>query len=159
MNQSETMKNYSVISENTIDFLSLHDCQCSHFYYDKEKLVLEMEWMEVLATHPENPFEKAHQSGEGRIELFSPKIIEGQLHLAMKEGCPPITRNIAIDDMDFRDVEVLVCEEEKVQNGFQSKWFFRFDWDHAQYDSIALRICYEKSKVMWNELNEVSWFE
>ena len=52
------MVEYKFISENTIEYLSLHDCQCSRLYYADSTLIFEMEWMEVLATHPNNPFDK-----------------------------------------------------------------------------------------------------
>ena len=34
-----------------------------------------MEWMEVLETHPDNPYSEAHQSGNGMIELLECEII------------------------------------------------------------------------------------
>lgn len=54
------MVEYKFISENTIEYLSLHDCQCSRLYYADSTLIFEMEWMEVLATHPNNPFDKSY---------------------------------------------------------------------------------------------------
>jgi len=50
--------NWKYISENTIEYISLHDCECSHIYYQKNKLVLELVWMDVTEEHPQNPFLK-----------------------------------------------------------------------------------------------------
>ena len=63
------MENYRYRSVNTFEQLSLHDCQGSVMRREDRTLVLEMEWMEVLAAHPDNPYDKAHQSGEGKIVL------------------------------------------------------------------------------------------
>lgn len=71
------MDYYKFVSENTIEHLSLHDCQCSRLYYMDSTLVFEMEQMEVLSTHPDNPFDKAYQSTEGKIILNNAIIESG----------------------------------------------------------------------------------
>lgn len=43
-------------SQNTHDALFLHDCWCSSFKIVESRIIMEMEWMEVLATHPDNPY-------------------------------------------------------------------------------------------------------
>ena len=73
------MDGFRYVSENTIDYLSLHDCDCFAMKSDGEDLVFEVEWIEVLATHPDNPFPQAHQSGEGRIVLHGAVIEQGEL--------------------------------------------------------------------------------
>ncbi|MBO6229268.1 MAG: hypothetical protein J6O50_01765 [Ruminiclostridium sp.] len=73
------MENFTYISENTIEHLSLHDCSCTRMYQKGTTFVFDMEWMEVLASHPDNPFEKAHQSGTGRIVLNDTVIVSGEL--------------------------------------------------------------------------------
>jgi len=63
---------FKFFSENTLKYLSFHDCHCSRLYYSDETLIFEMDWMEVLADHPLNPFEKSHQSSAGKFLLLSP---------------------------------------------------------------------------------------
>ena len=63
------MDGFRYVSENTIDHLSLHDCDCSAMKSDGEDLIFEVEWIEVLATHPDNPFPQAHQSGVASLTL------------------------------------------------------------------------------------------
>ena len=77
-------KEYTYISKNTLQYVYLHDCDCAHMYYAENCLIFEMEWMEILREHPQNPFSQAYQSGAGRIELFQPKIIE--CTLAIKDN-------------------------------------------------------------------------
>ena len=71
---------FKYVSRNTIKNLSLHDCDCTKFYYQNSRLVFEMKWMEVLANHPLNPYNKALQSGISKIELINPK------YLSMNKG-------------------------------------------------------------------------
>lgn len=62
---------YSVISHNQTGHINLHDCICSKIEYLDGRLVFDMEWVEVLASHPDNLYDKAHQSGEARIASIS----------------------------------------------------------------------------------------
>ena len=43
-------------------------------------------------------------------------------------------------------------------NEYKLKVFGQFD-AHSKYDFIQMSIMYSSSKVMFNELTEVSWFE
>lgn len=70
---------YKFDSENTLDYLSLHDCMCKKLFFKENQLVFNMEWMEVLDTHPLNPFKTAHRSDEGIIILNKPVLIDAKL--------------------------------------------------------------------------------
>ena len=72
--------------------------------------------MEVLASHTNNLFEKAHQSGIGKIVLSDAVINRG----ALIDG-----DSVSSPSADF----------------------------------IEMNITYSESKVMFDELCEVSWFE
>jgi len=146
---------YKFISENTIEYLSLHDCQCSWLYYADSTLIFEMEWMEVLATHPNNPFDKSYQSTEGKIILLNPIVEIGILHTDDSQRDESMNR---IEDVDISDFEVLDFIEESNGNEYKLKVFGQFD-AHSKYDFIQMSIMYSSSKVMFNELTEVSWFE
>ena len=73
------MTQFRFVSRNTADHLSLHDCVCSQLTVNSAEIVFELEWMEVLASHPDNPFPQARQSGEGRIVLHKPAVKSGVL--------------------------------------------------------------------------------
>lgn len=132
------MVQYKFISENTIEYLSLHDCQCLRLYYADTTLIFEMEWMEVLATHPNNPV----------VELGILLTDASQRDESMSN----------IEDVDISDFEVLDFIEESNGNEYKLKLFGQFD-AHSKYDFIQMSIKYSSSKVMFNELTEVSWFE
>lgn len=149
------MVEYKFISENTIEYLSLHDCQCSRLYHVDATLIFEMEWMEVLATHPNNPFDKSYQSTEGKIILLNPVV---ELGIFFTDASQRDESMSNIEDVDISDFEVLDFIEEANGNEYKLKLFGQFD-AHPKYDFIQMSIKYSSSKVMFNELTEVSWFE
>ena len=71
---------YRFESLNTTKFINLHDCECSRMYYENNKFILEMKWIEVLCSHPKNKFDIAHQSDSGIIEFENPIIIRAEIY-------------------------------------------------------------------------------
>ena len=149
------MDGFRYVSENTVEHLSLHDCDCSAMRSDGEDLVFEVEWIEVLATHPDNPFPQAHQSGRGRIVLHGAVIEQGVL-IKGDDHKTPIT-----DIAQVKGFEILQFDEERKDGGFELSVLGIFSGvkkaDYADY--IEMKIRYSSSTVMFSELGEVSWFE
>lgn len=141
---------YSIVSLNTAKHLSLHDCICSRIYYEKNKLVLQMAWMDILCSHPKNPFAKAHQSGEGRIELVNPALRDIQFDES------PID-HLNITEIAWERLEILDYDELEIQNGYEAHLFALIG--NAPIHCLSLSIAYQGSIVMWNQLNGESWFE
>ena len=151
-------KDYRYISENTLQYVYLHDCGCRHMHCIDHRLIFEMEWMEILREHPLNPFPHAHQSEEGRIELFDPKIVECTLAVY---GSGEICGVDDVRDLDYCGLEFLKYEE---TYGVEKPGVYRADmymiFDKAShFRDISMSIEYRKSLVMWDDLKEVSWFE
>ena len=149
------MDGFRYVSENTIEHLSLHDCDCTAMQFDGGDLVFEVEWIEVLATHPDNPFPQAHQSGRGRIVLHNAVIEQGEL-IKGDDDKTPIT-----DASQVNGFEVLSFDEERTDGGFELSVLGIFSgFRGAEYaDYIEMKIRYSSSTVMFGELGEVSWFE
>lgn len=151
-------QDYRYTSEDTLRYLSLHDCDCSHLYYAEDCLVFVMEWLEVLSSHPLNPFPQAHQSGGGRIELVRPRIVS--CSIARREGSR--VQNVSdVGELDYSGLEFLDCEEtdRRTKEGvYHAKMYLIFDRD-SNYSDISLEVEYEKSRVMWDAFHGVSWFE
>ncbi|MCR5480011.1 MAG: hypothetical protein K6F27_09185 [Ruminococcus sp.] len=119
--------------------------------FDGADLVFEVEWIEVLATHPDNPFPQAHQSGEGRIVLHGAVIEQGVI--------PKDDENTPIaDPAQVKGFEVLRFDEERKDGGFELSLIGVF---HGVKDAdyIEMKIRYSSSTVMFGEFGEVSWFE
>lgn len=175
-------KEYRYKSENTLQYVYLHDCDCSHLYYkaqgnlllseemstakalsglkeqncadsmDSGCLVFEMEWMEILRGHPLNPFRQAYQTGEGRIELLDPRIVECTL---ASGGDGAIRQVEDCRELDLYGLEFLDYEETQ---GCCAEMYMVLDRG-AQYRGIYLKVAYAKSIVMWDDFNGVSWVE
>lgn len=146
------MDGFRYVSENTIDHLSLHDCDCSAMKSDGEDLIFEVEWIEVLATHPDNPFPQAHQSGRGRIVLHGAVIEQGEL-IKGDDDKTPMT-----DVSQVKGFEVLTFDEQRKDGGFELSLYGVFS-GNEDADYIQMKIRYSSSTVMFSELGEVSWFE
>lgn len=149
------MDSYKFVSENTIEHLSLHDCQCSRLYYMDSTLVFEMEWMEVLSTHPDNPFDNAYQSTKGKIILKNPIVELGKL---ITDDIQDDKMLLDIEKINIYDFEMLDFNEKISRNDRFLTLFGILD-EHPKYEFIQMKIKYSSSKVMFNELTAVSWFE
>lgn len=145
-------KNWKYISENTTNFLSLHDCECSHIYYKNGKLIIELVWMDVLEDHPQNPFSEAHESGNACIELINPKLINCDYYINNEK----ITTK-DITQIDFKDILFLNFDETQKDDLFANKMFL-IDNGLTDYDNLTIEISYKSSVVKFNELKKESWF-
>ena len=145
--------NWKYISENTIEYISLHDCECSHIYYKKNKLVLELVWMDVTEEHPQNPFSEAHESGNAIIELLNPQVVKGNYFV--NGG-----NEVVLDDIsqiDFKNIIVLNFDETKSSTIYKNHMFFIVDGNNAN-DNADFEISYTSSIVKFNEFKKESWF-
>lgn len=148
---------YKYVSKNTIRYLNMHDCDCERIFYSLENhnFILNMEWMEVLKNHPNNPYNKSYQSGPGIIELINPSLIECSLI--------PMNNDEALSykllkDVDIKDIEILQFNEEKVDGQYRLNIFGEYN-EKSDFLGIKIIINYTESIVMFNKLENVSWFE
>ena len=87
--------------------------------------------------------------------MLNPIVEIGILHTDDLQRDESMNR---IEDVDISDFEVLDFIEESNGKEYKLKVFGQFD-AHSKYDFIQMSIMYSSSKVMFNELTEVSWFE
>lgn len=147
------MEQWKYVSKNTTEFLSLHDCECEHIYYADNRVIMKMDWMEILESHPNNMFPEAHQSGQGIIELVEPRIVECIYDKAgVQEGMSDVTQ------VDFRELEILKFEEIPKEGGYENSMYMINASKQDVYDNVSLTIRYKSSIVKFNELKDISWF-
>lgn len=139
---------YKTESKNTTQFINLHDCQCQHLIYENSKLTLEMEWIEVLAKHPENPYNMAHSSDNGLIELNDVIIIN------YKTDNKKISTN---KPFQIDDIEIYSFSEYSLINSEYK--YAEISGFIATSQFMILEILFKKSCVKWNDLDDISWFE
>lgn len=140
-------------SVDTVAYLSLHDCECSRIYNENNNLVMLMEWMEVLETHPDNPYSEAHQSDNGMIELLECEVI----HIEHNIGEEKILIE-SFNEIDFYEFEVLDFDIEKVKSNFQATIYMLKTSRQKQFENLLIELLFKKSRTRFNELNDVSWF-
>ncbi len=148
------MRAYKYISENTAGLLYLHDCDCSRMYFSGDRIVLEMEWMEVLAEHPHNNFFCAHQSGEGTIELLAPQVIRCEY----ENGGKSCSSN-DLSCFSFENLEFLVFDEKKTADGYECEMFLIKADNSGRFDNVSIVLKYRSSLVGFDDLGDESWFE
>lgn len=139
---------YKTESKNTTQFINLHDCQCQHLIYENSKLTLEMEWIEVLAKHPENPYNMAHSSDNGLIELNDVIIIN------YKTDNKKISTN---KPFQIDDIEIYSFSEYSLINSEYK--YAEISGFIANSQFMILEILFKESCVKWNDLDDISWFE
>lgn len=147
------MQKWKYVSENTTDAVSLHDCGCARIYYKNNRVIIEVEWMEIMDYHPQNKYSEAHQSGQGIIELIEPQIIKCQYE---KSGVFRTTSDLPL--LEFTNLEFLDFNEIKVENGYENKMFLIKASNEGIYDNLVLILSYKSSIVKFNELHDISWF-
>lgn len=150
------MKKYKISSENTTKYIDLHDCICSHLHYKNKKLIFEMEWMEILSSHPLNTYNEAHQSSEGIIELKSPIIlnIETYKYNGDKIESPELK------NFNFYNLEINDYDEFFISKEYSYITFYGSNGNKdEEYDYITFDCLFKGSTVKWDELKNISWFE
>lgn len=144
---------FKIHSKDTLSLINLHDCVCDKLCYEGNQFIFDMAWMEILASHPANPFEKAHQSDAGRIIFVSPALIEGKLISWNSQEEKHIT---ALEEITYSNFTILDFLEEKKEDIYQAYLYA----DSSEADCfIELSFRYLHSEIMWNHLNAESWFE
>lgn len=115
-------------------------------------MILEMDWMEILSNHPENPYDKAHQSDRGIIEFNDIKAIECKLEEKSFTEYIESNNNFKFDNIDincyFEDSRISSKYKYAELAGFASENRF-----------LKFEFLFKSSKVMWNNLTNESWFE
>lgn len=120
--------------------------------YRNSTLVLEMDWIEILREHPENPYNTAHSTGGGLIQFNNAVIID----------CEIAEVNFTADIESkkyfrYDDIEIYSYYEEKLPDT---------DYRYAEIDGficnnnnfINISFVFRESFVKWNNFDSESWF-
>lgn len=142
---------YKAESRNTTQFIYLHDCECQHLNYRNSKLFLKMQSMDILAEHPENPFDLAYSSGEGLIEFNDVIIIDCKISGINFTSDIESKKYFWTDDIEIYSYYEDSCISPKYKyaeiSGFTSDNEF-----------INIEFLFKESCIKWNNLDAESWF-
>lgn len=140
-------------STDTAEYLYLHDCDCRHIYGCDNKLILEMEWMEILETHPDNPYNEAHQSGGGLIELLDCELKSCELSVGDE-----IKTIKSLSEIELQNLEILDFIVEKCNEKYKAKIYMIDSLNSEEFNDVSISLVFKHSLVKFNELNDISWF-
>ena len=144
--------NYKFISINTTQYINLHDCHCNEIFMNNSSLTLNMEWVEILSDHPENPYKTAHQSDRCIIEFKNPVIISFTTDDSKTTTEIDISENFRFTDTEFMGY----TENNKISTDYKFVSIEFFDHDN---NLIIIEFLFTESIMKWNDFNNESWFE
>lgn len=141
------MKEYKYTGENCLSELSLHDCVVSRLCARGLDLVLDMEFMEVCRG-PLNPYPQAHSTGRGKIVFMDVESLR----------CLADGQEFALPGAGLGEMTVLDYDERDGGGKFHAEMYMAFN-SGADFYGLTLEFSFGRSRVMWDEYAEVSWFE
>jgi hypothetical protein len=155
------MSDFRFVSINTLDHVSLHDCIIKNVKFLEKQLIFSFDHIDVLPTHPLNPFEKPKYTDKAVVVFEDAIILESILfdtsnirHLK----AIVVERDAKKKEMDIIDLaenfEVSKC----TQNDSKSDYLIEgFSWKYQTEFGQFLISC-KQVKVYWNELLADAWF-
>lgn len=155
--------NRKYVSENTIDYLSLHDCIIENAKIENNTLVLELGHVDVLDTHPNNPYSVAKCADNVLFHFEKFSVITSEFSDTSKVN----KRIIQKGDATVTQVEILklangfeVLQVKKLEEneGYNTYQFFgvcskKFGNDFGEFEIKSQRVL-----IGWDELGDDAWF-
>jgi hypothetical protein len=150
-------------SKNTIEHLSLHDCMIEDAKITNSNLILEFEHIDVLDTHPLNPYGVAKCTGKASLIFENYSVL--QSHFFDTRGIKK--RIIVEEDARKTDVAILdltsgfeVLEVKRLEenNDFSVCKFFGECSNTLNSDFGEFTLKFKNVLICWDELNEDAWF-
>jgi len=154
------------ISENTLNFVSLHDCVIEEVSIENQNLIVTFEHIDVLSDHPMNNTGFSMYTGKAKVRFIDYEInesilydtsgLKGKRQIIVEEDAHEIKLHISELLLDF---EVLKNEELQVTEDF---FIQRFDGLTSLKYNADFGYCiikYKKLVIEWNEFIEKAWFE
>ncbi|GAE88853.1 hypothetical protein [Acetivibrio straminisolvens] len=155
---------YKFISENTLEYIYLHDCIIDNVTISDSSLIFEFDHIDVFPEHPLNNYPNAKCTGNAALIFEGFEVIESilfdtnnikKMHIIVEQDS--VKRPVDIIDLAM---EFLVL---------QSKWksqneqYFLYEFhgttsDKYRNDFGMFTLKFSNAKVCWNELLNDSWF-
>jgi hypothetical protein len=155
------MSDFRFISTNTLDHVSLHDCIIETVNFVEKQLTFSFDHIDVLPSHPLNPFEKPKYTGKAAVVFEDAVVLE----------------SILFDTSDIRHLKAIIVETDAkriemdiiglaenfkvsicTQNASDSGYFIEgFPWKY-QTEFGQIMISCKQVKVYWNKLLADTWF-
>jgi hypothetical protein len=155
---------YKYISQNTLEYLSLHDCIIEAARIENGDLILDFEHIDVLSTHPLNPNGEAKYTGKASLMFKNFEVLKSFVYdtsnvhknvIHVEEDASKVCvdiLNLAID-FEVLDLKKIDITETNYSYEFGGNCSSEFNSDFGvfilRFDSVL---------VCWNDLLEDAWF-
>ncbi|HPT90131.1 MAG TPA: hypothetical protein PK033_07160 [Acetivibrio sp.] len=155
---------YKFISENTLEYISLHDCVIDNVVISNTRLIFEFEHINVLPEHPLNNYTNAKYTNTAALIFENFEVIESILfdtssiekkHIVVEQDA--VKRRLDIKDL-ATGFEVLQAEKKAGQEHWFVYEFYGIAPHKYRSDFSMITLKFSKVKVCWNELIGDSWF-
>lgn len=162
------MKNwreFKFISENTLEYLVLHDCTIEHAAFDGSSLICEMDFIDVLPEHPLNNFLVAKCTGEAVLVFEDVVVLESIVFdTSNAKGVDLSKEAIKVTIPIIEAADKFLILESTCISSEENNYIYRFFGDVYPHnkrkctDFGNYNIQFSKVYVCWNELEDDSWF-
>lgn len=146
--------NYKIKSENTLSYIYLHDCLCEKISCQDHRVIIDMAWMEILPNHPCQPYSKAYSSDRGQIIFNDIVSLETILIPWNKDE---EKKYVDLYEYDLTNLIILDFHEDLLNEIYTANLYAQIQDCH--YVAVEINIQYKSSIVMWNQYDDISWFE
>jgi len=155
---------YKFISENTLEYIHLHDCVISNVIISDAMLILEFRHIDVLPEHPLNYYYNAKCTSNAALIFEDFEVIESILfdtsgikkkHIIVEQDADKISIDIKDPAMEF---EVLLVEKKPEQEHYFIYEFHGIASHKYKSEFGMFTLKFNNVKVCRNELVSNSWF-
>ncbi|WP_245595988.1 hypothetical protein [Paenibacillus taiwanensis] len=166
MKVNDFMSEFSFKSENTLNFVSLHDCVIEEVSIEDKNLIVWLEHIDVLSVHPFNHTGFSMYTGKSKVRFIDYEIIEsilydtsqikGMKHIIVEEAAQ---KRVMLESELLLDFEILKNEELQAAEDY---FVHRFDGSASLKYNADFGYCiikYKKIIIEWNEFIDKAWFE
>ena len=155
---------YKFTSENTLEYIHLHDCVIDNVVISDTKIIFEFEHIDVLPEHPLNNYPNAKCTSTAALIFEDFEVIESILfdtssiekkHIIVEQDA--VKRSLDIKDLAI-GFEVLQAEQKPEQEHYFVYEVHGISPHKYRSDFGMFTLKFSNVKVCWNEFVNDSWF-
>lgn len=141
---------------NILDSLVLHDCVIEGLEWNENNLILYFENIDVLPTHPNNPYKVAKRGEQAKLTFkncIATKIIRYDSNKPQNSDIIEMNLEDFIIDFEVLEVKRRNNDNNKLIYTVFGQCAFELNNDFGEFT-----LTFESVTVKWEKLKEDSWF-
>ncbi len=155
---------YKYISKDTLEYLSLHDCIIQSTKFEKDNLTLDFEHIDVLPSHPNNPYDVAKYTGKASLIFQNCEVLKSFIYdtrfikksvIQVEKDAQKVNIDIINLATDFEVLDMKMIEK----NGISYVYEFGGNCSNELGSDFGVFILkFDMVLICWNELINDAWF-